>query len=55
MKYGMMLPDNVRGLDRATILEWYRRIDDGPYESLGCGERITFHNLDLLEAVLSTR
>lgn len=48
MKIGMNLPVMVPGLDRATILEWARRIDAGPYSSLAAGERITFPNPELM-------
>ncbi len=44
MKIGMSLPVMVPGLDRATILEWARFVDAGPYASLAAGERITFPN-----------
>jgi len=42
----MTLPSMIAGLDRATILEWCRRIDAGPFSSLAIGERIAFDNLD---------
>jgi alkanesulfonate monooxygenase SsuD/methylene tetrahydromethanopterin reductase-like flavin-dependent oxidoreductase (luciferase family) len=48
MKIGMNLPVMVPGLDRATILEWARRIDAGPYASLAAGERITFPNPEIM-------
>lgn len=48
MRIGMNLPVMVPGLDRATILEWARRVDAGPYSSLAAGERITFPNPDLM-------
>ncbi|HEX5067304.1 MAG TPA: LLM class flavin-dependent oxidoreductase [Myxococcota bacterium] len=47
MKIGMVLPSMVAGVDRDTILAWCRGIDAGPFASLGCGERITFHNLEM--------
>ena len=48
MKIGMNLPVMVPGLDRDTILEWARRIDAGPYNSLAAGERITFPNPEIM-------
>lgn len=48
MKIGMNLPVMVPGLDRATILEWARRIDRGPFSSLAAGERITFPNPEIM-------
>jgi alkanesulfonate monooxygenase SsuD/methylene tetrahydromethanopterin reductase-like flavin-dependent oxidoreductase (luciferase family) len=47
MKLGMNLPVMVPGLDRELVLEWCRRIDAGPYESLAAGERITFPNPEI--------
>ncbi len=48
MKISMNLPVMVPGLDRETVLDWSRRIDAGPYESLCAGERITFPNPEIL-------
>jgi hypothetical protein len=31
MKIGLHLPVMVPGLDRRRMLEWARRIDDGPF------------------------
>lgn len=53
MRYGVCLPYMKRDYDRATILDWCRRIDAGPYYSLSCGERITgytYHMSVLLSA-----
>lgn len=44
MKIGMNLPVMVPGLNRELILDWCRRIDNGPYSSLALGERINFPN-----------
>jgi alkanesulfonate monooxygenase SsuD/methylene tetrahydromethanopterin reductase-like flavin-dependent oxidoreductase (luciferase family) len=48
MKIGMNLPVMVPGLDRDLILEWSRRVDEGPYASLAAGERITFPNPEVM-------
>lgn len=48
MKIGMALPTMADGWVRATYTEWCRRIDDGPFASISCGERITFHNVEML-------
>ena len=45
---GLTLPSFVRGTDRATMLEWCRRIDDGPFSSLAVGERIAYWSHDLV-------
>jgi alkanesulfonate monooxygenase SsuD/methylene tetrahydromethanopterin reductase-like flavin-dependent oxidoreductase (luciferase family) len=44
----MALPTMASGWTRATATEWCRGIDEGPYSSISCGERITFHNTELL-------
>jgi len=43
----MTVPTMIEGLDRATVLEWFRRIDEGPYATLALGERIAYPNLEL--------
>lgn len=48
MEIGLTLPSFVRGVDRATILEWCRRIDDGPFASVSVGERIAYPNHELV-------
>ena len=48
MKIGINLPVMVPGLDRDLILEWSRRVDQGPYASLAAGERITFPNPEVM-------
>ena len=47
MKISMVLPSMVAGVGRDAILDWCRGIDAGPFASLACGERITFHNLEM--------
>jgi alkanesulfonate monooxygenase SsuD/methylene tetrahydromethanopterin reductase-like flavin-dependent oxidoreductase (luciferase family) len=47
MEISMTVPTMIGGLDRATVLEWFRRIDDGPYATLALGERIAYPNLEL--------
>lgn len=44
MKVGLHLPVMVPGLDRDLILEWARRIEEGPFSTLAVGERINFPN-----------
>ncbi len=51
MKVGLHLPVMVPGLDRTRILEWSRRIDAGPFSTLGTGERINFPNPDAMVAL----
>jgi alkanesulfonate monooxygenase SsuD/methylene tetrahydromethanopterin reductase-like flavin-dependent oxidoreductase (luciferase family) len=44
----MALPTMATGFTRATFTEWCQGIDDGPFSSISAGERITFHNPELL-------
>ncbi len=48
MDVGMALPTMATGFTRATFTEWCQGIDDGPFSSISAGERITFHNPELL-------
>ncbi|MFC4944284.1 LLM class flavin-dependent oxidoreductase [Pseudonocardia sp. GCM10023141] len=36
----------LRHANRAALLEWFRRVDAGPFHSLSTGERLLFDNLD---------
>lgn len=40
MKIGVCLPYMKPGISRDDYLNWFRRIDEGPFHSLSCGERI---------------
>jgi alkanesulfonate monooxygenase SsuD/methylene tetrahydromethanopterin reductase-like flavin-dependent oxidoreductase (luciferase family) len=48
MDIGMSLPTMARGYSRAVQEQWCRGIDDGPFSSVSCGERITFHNPEFM-------
>jgi len=45
---GLALPTMATGWTRRTWIDWCRTIDDGPFSSVSCGERITFHNVEML-------
>lgn len=47
MKVGVCMPYMVRDYDRERILNWARKIDSGPFDSLSCGERITGHTYEM--------
>lgn len=47
MKIGVCLPYMKRGITRKTILDWCRVIDQGPFDSLSCGERITGYTYEM--------
>ncbi len=48
MDIGIALPTMATGFTRTTFTEWCRGVDEGPYSSISAGERITFHNPELL-------
>jgi alkanesulfonate monooxygenase SsuD/methylene tetrahydromethanopterin reductase-like flavin-dependent oxidoreductase (luciferase family) len=48
MEIGMSLPTMAERYDRSTTLAWCRGIDAGPFSSVSCGERITYHNQEML-------
>jgi alkanesulfonate monooxygenase SsuD/methylene tetrahydromethanopterin reductase-like flavin-dependent oxidoreductase (luciferase family) len=45
---GITLPSFVRGADRAAILEWCERVDEGPFSSVSVGERIAYPSHELV-------
>jgi len=47
MDVGVCLPYMERDLDRERISAWCRAIDDGPFSSLSCGERITDYTIEM--------
>ncbi|HIG71002.1 MAG TPA: LLM class flavin-dependent oxidoreductase [Myxococcales bacterium] len=47
MEVGVCLPYMERELDRDIMLYWMRAIDNGPFESLTCGERITSYTVEM--------
>lgn len=48
MNIGMTLPVTEPGWTREILLEWTKRIEEGPYSSLALGERICFPNPELM-------
>ena len=51
MQVGLALPTMAAGWTRATWLDWCRVADEGPFASISTGERITFHNPEILTAL----
>lgn len=51
MEVGLALPTMADGWRRDVLLHWARTADRGPFRSVSTGERITFHNPDLLTAL----
>ncbi|MEP1472246.1 MAG: LLM class flavin-dependent oxidoreductase [Halieaceae bacterium] len=40
MKIGICLPYMKAGLTRQDYIDWFTRVDEGPFHSVSCGERI---------------
>jgi alkanesulfonate monooxygenase SsuD/methylene tetrahydromethanopterin reductase-like flavin-dependent oxidoreductase (luciferase family) len=47
MKISICLPYMKQSITRQTILDWCSRIEQGPFHSLSCGERITGYTLEM--------
>lgn len=47
MKIGICLPYMEKNYGRKEIIEWCRRVDNGPFSSISCGERITSYTLEM--------
>jgi len=47
MDIGVCLPYMERDLSRERLLHWCRMIDEGPFASLSCGERITAYTIEM--------
>jgi alkanesulfonate monooxygenase SsuD/methylene tetrahydromethanopterin reductase-like flavin-dependent oxidoreductase (luciferase family) len=51
MDVGLALPTMADGWDRSTWIDWCRTVDDGPFSSISCGERITFRNVEMFTSL----
>jgi alkanesulfonate monooxygenase SsuD/methylene tetrahydromethanopterin reductase-like flavin-dependent oxidoreductase (luciferase family) len=47
MKIGICLPYMKAGLTREDFLAWFRAVDDGPFHSISCGERVHGPTFDM--------
>jgi alkanesulfonate monooxygenase SsuD/methylene tetrahydromethanopterin reductase-like flavin-dependent oxidoreductase (luciferase family) len=47
MKIGICLPYMKAGLTRDDYMAWFARVDDGPFHSISCGERIHGPSFDM--------
>ena len=47
MKTGVCLPYMKAGVTRDDYLAWFQRIDEGPFHSLSCGERVNGPSYDM--------
>lgn len=48
MKIGLCFPYTQDTLDRDVTLEWFRRVDEGPFSTLSCGERMIGSSVDMM-------
>lgn len=59
MKIGICLPYMKAGLTREDYQQWFRAVDDGPFHSVCCGERVHGPTMDmrvvLAAAAMATR
>ncbi len=51
MEIGIALPTMALGFTRDTFLSWCHGIDAGPFSSISTGERLTFHNPELITTI----
>lgn len=48
MKIGLCFPYTQDDLTRDVTLEWFRRVDEGPFSALSCGERMVGSSVDMM-------
>jgi alkanesulfonate monooxygenase SsuD/methylene tetrahydromethanopterin reductase-like flavin-dependent oxidoreductase (luciferase family) len=48
MKIGLCFPYTQENLTRDVMLEWFRRVDQGPFSTLSCGERMVGSSVDMM-------
>ena len=47
MKIGICLPYMKAGLTREDYMAWFKRVDEGPFHSISCGERVHGPSFDM--------
>lgn len=47
MKIGLCFPYTQPEMDRATMLEWFRRVEEGPFYGISCGERMVGTSVEM--------
>ena len=47
MKIGLCFPYTQPTMDRKTMLAWFRRVEEGPFSSLSCGERMVGTSVEM--------
>jgi alkanesulfonate monooxygenase SsuD/methylene tetrahydromethanopterin reductase-like flavin-dependent oxidoreductase (luciferase family) len=53
MQVGICLPYSEPGITRQTLVDWCRAIENGPFSSLSCGERISGADTMEMRAMLA--
>lgn len=48
MKIGLCFPYTEEDLSREVMLEWFRRVDEGPFSTISCGERMVGSSVDMM-------
>jgi alkanesulfonate monooxygenase SsuD/methylene tetrahydromethanopterin reductase-like flavin-dependent oxidoreductase (luciferase family) len=48
VKIGLCFPYSQDDLSRDVMLEWFRRVDAGPFSAISCGERIVGSGVDMM-------
>ncbi len=48
MKIGLCFPYSQDDLTRDLMLEWFRRVDEGPFSAISCGERMVGSGVDMM-------
>lgn len=51
MKIGLCFPYTQETLDRDLTLAWLRRVDEGPFSTISCGERMIGPSVDMMALV----
>jgi alkanesulfonate monooxygenase SsuD/methylene tetrahydromethanopterin reductase-like flavin-dependent oxidoreductase (luciferase family) len=51
MKIGLCIPYTQDDLSREIMLDWFRRIDEGPFSTISCGERIVGPSVDMMATI----
>lgn len=46
MKVGVVLPNGIPGVDGRQVVEWARRIDEGPFSAVAAADRLVYPNMD---------
>jgi alkanesulfonate monooxygenase SsuD/methylene tetrahydromethanopterin reductase-like flavin-dependent oxidoreductase (luciferase family) len=51
MKIGLCFPYTQEGLTREITLEWFKRVDEGGFSTISCGERMIGPSVDMMALI----